>query len=150
MKKFIIVVSVLAVLGFVGLIIITIGESGEADQFSELRDAAKASSERNDRRILRSQIELYKKQHSGNLPGIVGTATFIQAMTEKTDRFGNPGSDYGPYLQRIPKNVFNGLDTVDVSGLGIIGDDSHGWDFNPETGCFQADHYGGWRGGRAG
>ena len=140
MNKCIIVVSVLAVLGFVGLIIITIGEDDEANQFSELRDAAKASSERNDFKVIRSQIELYRQQHNGNLPGVVGTATFIQAMTEKTDGFGNSGSDYGPYLQRIPKNAFNGLDTVDVSGLGIIGDDSHGWDFNPKTGYFQADH----------
>jgi len=90
---------------------------------------------------MRSQIELYKVNHNDNLPG-AGTATFAQAMASQTNINGAVGTDYGPYIERIPTNPFNGLDTVDVSGTGTLGDDSHGWDFNLTTGAFQADDSG--------
>ena len=45
---------------------------------------------------LRLQVELYRNHHNGHYPGAAGTATFDQAMTGKTDLFGNPGGQYGP------------------------------------------------------
>jgi prepilin-type N-terminal cleavage/methylation domain-containing protein len=90
---------------------------------------------------MRSQIEVYKVHHNDNVPG-AGTATFAQAMTSQTDINGAVGTDYGPYIERIPTNPFNGLDTVDVSGTGTLGDESHGWDFNLTTDAFQADDSG--------
>ena len=96
---------------------------------------------RQDLQTMRSNIELYKVQHNDNLPG-AGTATFAQAMAGQTDISGAVGADYGPYVERVPTNPFNGLDTVDVSGTGTLGDESHGWDLNPATGAFQADDSG--------
>ena len=90
---------------------------------------------------IRSQIELYKVNHNDNLPS-AGTASFAQAMTSQTNINGAVGTNYGPYIERIPTNPFNGLDAVDVSGTGTLGDDSHGWDFNLTTGAFQADDSG--------
>jgi hypothetical protein len=139
MTKWVIVVSVLIVLGIVGATIMSRGEAVEAPKYSKMLDVAKASSVWSDLRLMREVIERYRDQHNGHLPGVVGTANFKQALTVRTDGFGNAGSDYGPYLQKIPKNAFNGLDTVNVSGMGVIGDDSHGWEFNPKTGCFHAD-----------
>jgi len=96
---------------------------------------------RQDLQTMRSHIELYKIHHNDDLPG-AGTATFAQAMTGQTDINGAVGTDYGPYVERVPTNPFNGLDTVDVSGTGTLGDESHGWDLNPTTGAFQADDSG--------
>lgn len=139
MKTWVIVLSVMIVLGIVGATIMSRGEAVEAPKYSKMRDAAKASSVWSDLRLMREVILRYRDQHNDHLPGIVGEANFKQALTQRTDSFGNAGSEYGPYLHKIPKNAFNGLDTVDVSGRGIIGDDSHGWAFNPKTGCFHAD-----------
>lgn len=139
MKTWVIVLIILAALGVVGITVMGIGEAVEEPKFSKIHDVAKVSSVWSDLRLMRDVIERYREQHNDHLPGVVGEATFRQAMTQRTDGFGNSGSDYGPYLQKIPTNAFNGLDTVNVSGMGIIGDDSHGWEFNPKTGCFHAD-----------
>ncbi len=139
MKTVKIVLIVLAVLGAVGLIPICIVSAIVIPQFTEASNEAQLSSLMTDLQTMHSQIELYKIQHNDNLPGVVGGATFVEAMTGQTDIYGAVGTDYGPYVQKIPTNVFTDKDTVDVSGVGIIGDDSHGWDFNPKTGYFQAD-----------
>jgi len=127
------ILIVVVILGILAAIVIP--------QFTEASTEAKESSLCTDLQTMRSQIELYKVQHNDNLPG-AGAATFIQAMTGKTDIFGAVGPDYGPYVQKIPTNQFNNLNTVDVSGTGTLGDDSHGWDFNPTTGAFYADDSG--------
>ena len=112
-----------------------------------IRQVAEASTEarearlRHDLQTMRSRIELYEVQHNDDVPG-TGTATFAQALAGRTDINGAVGIDYGPYLERIPTNPFNGLDTVDVSGTGTLGDESHGWDLNLTTRAFQADDSG--------
>ncbi len=120
-------------------------DKGKRDEaISDLNKAAAESRESAlclDLQTMNSQIELYKVQHEGRLPG-AGTATFWEAMTGQTNINGGIGSDYGPYVQKILTNPFNDLNTVDVSGTGILGDDSHGWDFNPTTGAFRADNSG--------
>ncbi len=125
------ILIVVVILGILAAIVIP--------QFTEASTEAKTSSLCTDLQTMRSQIELYKVQHNDNLPGVVGTATFVEAMTAQTDIYGDPGSDYGPYVQKIPTNAFTDKDTVDISGAGSLGDDSHGWDFDPVTGAFHAD-----------
>jgi general secretion pathway protein G len=124
------ILIVVVILGILAAIVIP--------QFTEASTEAKTSSLCTDLQTMRSQIELYKVQHNDDLPG-GGTATFIEAMTGQTDIYGAVGTDYGPYVQKIPTNAFTDKDTVDVSGMGSLGDDSHGWDFNPTTGAFYAD-----------
>ena len=124
------ILIVVVILGILAAIVIP--------QFTEASTEAKTSSLCTDLQTMRSQIELYKVQHNDDLPS-AGTATFIEAMTGQTDIYGAVGTDYGPYVQKIPTNAFTDKDTVDISGAGALGDDSHGWDFNPTTGAFHAD-----------
>ena len=124
------ILIVVVILGILAAIVIP--------QFTEASTEAKTSSLCTDLQTMRSQIELYKVQHNDDMPG-AGAATFVEAMTGQTDIYGAVGTDYGPYVQKIPTNAFTDKDTIDVSGMGALGDDSHGWDFNPTTGAFHAD-----------
>ena len=124
------ILIVVVILGILAAIVIP--------QFTEASTEAKTSSLCTDLQTMRSQIELYKVQHNDDLPG-EGGATFVQAMTEQTDIYGAVGTDYGPYVQKIPTNAFTDKDTVDGLGTDIVGNDSHGWDFNPTSGAFHAD-----------
>jgi len=122
------ILIVVVILGILAAIVIP--------QFTEASTEAKTSSLCTDLQTMRSQIELYKIQHNDALPGS-GTASFVLALTGQTDIAGAVGTDYGPYLQKIPTNQFSDLDTVNFDGT--LGDGSHGWEFNTTTGAFHAD-----------
>jgi len=122
------ILIVVVILGILAAIVIP--------QFTEASTEAKTSSLCTDLQTMRSQIELYKIQHNDQLPGS-GGATFVQAMTGQTDVAGAVGTDYGPYLQKIPTNQFNDDDTITENGT--LGDGSGGWEFNTTTGAFHAD-----------
>lgn len=123
------ILIVVVILGILAAIVIP--------QFTEASTEAKTSSLCTDLQTMRSQIELYKIQHNDQLPGVAGGATFVQAMTGQTDVAGAVGTDYGPYLQKIPTNQFNDDDTITENGT--LGDGSGGWEFNTTTGAFHAD-----------
>lgn len=131
------ILIVVVILGILAAIVIP--------QFTEASEEARYSSLVSDLQTMRSQIELYKIQHKDDLPG-AGTASFIDAMTKYTDIDGALATTqapatgvYGPYMQKMPTNPFDDLATVDVSGTGTLGDDSHGWEFDTTTGAFYAD-----------
>jgi hypothetical protein len=115
-------------------------------QFSDASEEAKLSSLVSDLRTVRSQIQLYKYHHSGNLPGTVGGVSFEDSMTKYTIADGTLATTqaldpnvYGPYLQKMPTNPFD--DSVDITaGAGSPpGDDSSGWYYNAQTGAFNAN-----------
>jgi len=122
------ILIVVVILGILAAIVIP--------QFTEASTEAKTSSLCTDLQTMRSQIELYKIQHNDALPGL-GTASFVLALTGQTDVAGAVGTDYGPYVQKIPTNQFTDDDTVTENG--ILGDASGGWEFNTTTGAFHAD-----------
>jgi general secretion pathway protein G len=104
------ILIVVVILGILAAIVIP--------QFSDASEQAKESSLVSDLQTMRSQIELYKVQHNGALPG-EGGATVEQALTGLTDASGDvaaaPGAGvYGPYLQKLPLNPF-------TDGRGING-----------------------------
>ena len=75
------------------------------------------------------------------MPG-AGTASFQDALTQKTDMTGTLSSagPYGPYVQKIPANAFNDMDTVQVeAGNTGLGGGNTGWHFDSTTGAFHAD-----------
>ena len=90
---------------------------------------------------VRQQLELYKVQHEGLLPGQkvasgqISQADFKEALT-KTDGV------YGPYLKKIPRNPFNGLDSVRIGTVQLGSATGAGWYFNSSTGGFRADDLG--------
>jgi len=129
------ILIVVVILGILAAIVIP--------QFTEASTEAKTNSLMSDLQTVRSQIQLYKVQHSDDFPGS-GTASFADSLTGYTDSAGaawvegtSTGTKYGPYLERIPNNPFTGVNTVDVDGTQ--GDASNGWYFNSSTGEFTAD-----------
>ena len=142
------ILIVVVILGILAAIVIP--------QFTEASTEAKESRLASDLQMMRSQIELYKIQHNDRLPGVetagttigsVGTETFENCMTSYTDVDGDPaagpGPDiYGPYMQKLPKNPFNNLDSVTFNAATLPatpGTDLAGWNLDPATGKFQAD-----------
>lgn len=125
------ILIVVVILGILAAIVIP--------QFTEASTEAKLSSLCTDLQTMRSQIELYKVQHNDDLPG-AGTASFQDSLTGQTDINGAVGTDYGPYVQKIPTNGFNDLDTVQVeAGTTGLGNGNTGWHFDSTTGAFHAD-----------
>jgi len=127
------ILIVVVILGILAAIVIP--------QFTEASTEAKLSSLCTDLQTMRSQIELYKIQHNDNPPAF---ANFVLQMTGQTDIYGAPGTDYGPYLQKIPTNPFNDKKAVDgINGLlddtGTVGDDGGSWEYNQTTGAINAD-----------
>ena len=89
---------------------------------------------------MRSKIELYKFHHEGQLPAVPGEnpADFIRRMTTKTNIGGEPGDEFGPYLQSLPVNPFNDSATVRIDGAAA-GANIDGWRYETLTGTFRAD-----------
>ena len=125
------ILIVVVILGILAAIVIP--------QFTEASTEAKTSSLCTDLQTMRSQIELYKIQHNDDLPG-AGTASLVVALTGQTDVAGAVGTDYGPYLQKIPTNQFNDLNTIEEEAVDTgLGGGNAGWHFNTVTGGFHAD-----------
>lgn len=90
---------------------------------------------------VRSQIQLYKIQHNGLLPGQkapganIREADFVKALARK-----NPETSR-PYLEQVPENPFNELRTVtciNKKDLLPDGTEGTGWWFNVADGRFHA------------
>ncbi len=125
------ILIVVVILGILAAIVIP--------QFTEASTEAKQAALCTDLQTLRSQIELYKIQHNDIPPSL---ANFEDQMTGYTDIDGvvqvaaGPNI-YGPYMQKVPMNQFNDLDTVKNSGT--VGDDGGGWEYVEITGAINAD-----------
>lgn len=109
-------------------------------QFSGAGVEARTSALATDLRRVRSQIEFYKFQHNDQLPAATGEnpTDFLRRMTTKTNANGDPGVDFGPYMQSLPVNPFNDLGAVRINGAAA-GANTDGWRFDTITGAFQAD-----------
>jgi len=88
-------------------------------------------------RTMQSQIELYKQQHLEKYPP---ANDFVNQMTLATDVYGNTTGDtpYGPYMQEIPANPYNGSqEIVAVATEGTAPDapiGTAGWQYDQSTG----------------
>ena len=123
---------VISVLGIISAIVVP--------TFSDASLKTRASALKNDLQKVRTQIEVYKSQHFDHLPAYSGESSsdFELRMTSQTDSHGYTGSDYGPYLNKIPKNPYNGLNSVRIDGASA-GANTDGWRFDSYTGIFKAD-----------
>ena len=123
------ILIVVVILGILAAIVIP--------QFTDASTQSKISSCLSSLQSLRSQIQLYKIQHNDNPPS-VGTfdeATFRAQMEMYSDASGTTGTSktatlvYGPYVQDLPTNPWNGSDSVaatDASGVGWVYDATTG------------------------
>ena len=119
------ILIVVVILGILAAIVIP--------QFTDASTEAKMSSLCSDLQTVRSQIELYKIQHNDNPPSGVG-ATFVSQMTGQTNVNGGAGTDFGPYLERIPTEPFSNTDVVGDSTA------TTGWCYDVTDGSFWAPY----------
>lgn len=105
-------------------------------QFSDSSNDAKLGTAEFNCHTIKSQLEMYKSQHDGSLPGS------LLDLTKKTDVYGNVGTTpgthiYGPYISELPKNPWNDKNTVvesdsQTAPSGFSTTD--GWYFNTAEG----------------
>ena len=138
------ILIVVVILGILAAIVIP--------QFTNASTEAQTSSLCADLQTMRSQIELYKIQHTDQLPPII-YADFVKAMTGCTlkdgtlDVVAGTAGALGPYMQKIPSNPFIALPAnrtkIDFSVTApTAGTSDCGWWMHTGTGEFRAnDNY---------
>jgi general secretion pathway protein G len=115
------ILIVVVILGILAAIVIP--------QFTEASTEAKNSRVASDLQTMRSQIELYKVQHSDTAPL---QATFEGQMT-------TVGADgLGPYLQKVPTNPFAPTGLGNVVGTAAQDPATCGWQYDEATGAINA------------
>src|SRR4051794_9344427 len=120
------------------VVILAILAAAVIPQFTDSTADAKDSTASFNLSALRSQIALYKAQHSGLLPSTTDEATLITQLTTATTATGAAGGTFGPYLQSMPANpkcttVANQSKTTILSADAAAGDvttTSAGWLYN--------------------
>ncbi len=135
-----IVVSILGILAAIAL-----------PQFQNYQQQARQAAAKDTLRVLRSQFELYKIQHNGLAPGYIlvgstlssvpATSTLEFQLVGTTNINGmasasrTPSQTYplGPYLDRMPKNPFNGLTDIKYDSGDFAADNTTGWLYNRES-----------------
>ena len=143
------ILIVVVILGILAAIVIP--------QFTEASNEARLSSLVSDLQTTRSQIELYKIQHTDALPGAFdSTVTPAMALTMYSNAAGDTSVEqkpdvgiFGPYLQKIPTNPFASL-PANANVIGEVtanpslgtGTGDPGWFFNTITGAFGANSEG--------
>ena len=114
-------------------------------QFASSSKDAQESSLKFNLHTLRSQIELFKQQHSGIFPA---ATELVDKLTMKTDGTGalDPTGRFGPYLHEMPANPINGLKdvkaTTGTDPATVTPDDSTGYLYNATTGQIWANKTG--------
>ena len=126
------ILIVVVILGILAAIVIP--------QFTQASTEARESSLASNLQTMRSQIELYKIQHSDAVPGS-GALTFVEALTEQSNILGATGTDFGPYLLKIPVNPFSSgaanLTTGAGTGAATVGVANH-WYFDTTANTLHA------------
>jgi len=137
-------ILVITILGILGALVLPTFQGHIA--------TARESSAKESLRTMRTQIELYKWQHGGTLPGYangnpVGEAMLELQFTATTTVDGAvspstvPSGAYvnGPYVLKLPKNSFNNLSNIAYVAAATAFADavdgtSSGWLYKKETG----------------
>jgi len=91
--------------------------------------------------IFRKAIEMYSLQHNGAFPD-KNEATVVLQLTQKTNRDGDPGTQYGPYFREIPLNPMNNSNEIKFKKLPKGPNDSSGWYYDKDTGEIRANSSG--------
>jgi general secretion pathway protein G len=136
------ILIVVIILGILAAIVIP--------QFTEASGQARISSLMTNLQTIRSQLLLYKTQHSDVYPGSTADATvFGKQLTTYSNMGGttvatpDTAHTFGPYLQTVPANPVSNINTVTVvnnAGTAFAAPTADsGWWFNMATGEFRAN-----------
>ncbi|HUU18912.1 MAG TPA: type II secretion system protein [Sedimentisphaerales bacterium] len=116
---------------------------------------ARESAAKDNLRVMRNQIELYKLQHKGIPPGYadeipIGAAMLELQFTTTTDEAGVaslsivPSAPFlhGPYVKKLPGNPYNKLSNITyvdeaTDFSAAVDGTSGGWLYKKETGEFK-------------
>ena len=128
-------------------------------KLSNASQVARENSLKEDLRLLRTQISVYRANHQDVYPGFPGgdagqTPTqqaFNDQLTLYTDLFGNTSATQtgpyklGPYMPQVPANPVNFLATVKMLAAGdaFTADKTTGWLYQPSTGLIKPNVDGG-------
>ncbi len=134
---------VVSIIGIIGAMVLP--------KFTDASSTAKENVLKDELRYLRTQIVVFKAQHRDVAPGYPGgslsstpTETdFVKQMSQTTNDLvvvGNGAAyKFGPYLQKMPANPINGLNTVTVVANGQsmppagFPNGATGWIYKPQT-----------------
>jgi general secretion pathway protein G len=125
------ILIVVVILGILAAIVIP--------QFTSASEMAKKSSLESTLQTLRSQLELYQVQHTGDYPAADldngnGEWTALTEATEVDGAEGDAsGNEYGPYMQKPPVNPFTDASTVSTATAS-----GGGWVYTAATGNIKA------------
>ncbi len=124
-------------------------------KFSNASQLARDNSLKEDLRLMRTQIGVYKSNHLDVVPGYPAgdvlqtpTATdFANQLTLFTNALGNTSTTltdvykFGPYVQQVSPNPVNYMSTVKILGPSdpLVPDGTTGWLYQPSTGTFNAN-----------
>ena len=127
-------------------------------KFASASSVSRENALKENLRLFRTQIGVYRVQHGDVFPGYPGddstqTATeaaFISQMTEYTDNSGNvsasQGAPYtnGPYWSQTPLNTVGNLSSVKMLAAGdtFTADGTTGWLYQPATGKVEPNQLG--------
>jgi len=119
-------------------------------KFSNASQSARETALKDDMRLLRSQLELFKAQHRDISPGYPGgspastptEAELITQLTSFTSEYCDTNASqsavyhFGPYLAKFPTNPISGDASVRVIANGSpvpAADGLTGWIYKPQT-----------------
>lgn len=120
------ILIVVVILGILAAVVIP--------QFSGASTLARENVLKDELRYMRTQILVYKAQHHDQAP------TDLEAqLTAATDADGQPGTEYGPYLTKMPTNPVNGKSDVRYVTGAMTPDGTTGWMYNASTQEFLAN-----------
>ncbi len=107
-------------------------------QFSDSSKDAKISSAKFNLHTIRSQIEMYKSQHDGKVPGDDLLELTQKTNTKGTTNAGDGALVYGPYIAKIPPNPFSNSNVVlEITSDPAAASDvttTDGWLYNKTAG----------------
>ncbi len=141
------VILVVTILGILAALVMPTFQG----HYTEARETAA----KDNLRVMRSQIELYKLQHKGIPPGYangnpIGEAMLTLQFTGTSTQTGAAVPStipvdpflYGPYIKKMPKNPFNKLSNITYVPVATdfsaaVDGTSSGWLYKKETGEFK-------------
>ena len=123
-------------------------------KFSNASQIARESALKDDLRLLRTQLGVYKTQHAafpgypaGDTDQTPTAAIAVDQLLQCSDALGNVSDTrtslytWGPYLDQMPKNPLNGNANIKILAPGdaFTPDDTTGWPYQPATGLIKAN-----------
>jgi type II secretion system protein G len=113
-------------------------------QFSDSSKDAKISTVKFNLHTIKSQIEMYKSQHDGKLPGDDLTELTTKTNVKGTTNAADGALVYGPYIQKLPVNAFTSSNTVkEIAATPAVAADvttTDGWLYHKASGGLWINH----------